>query len=187
MLLLLLVYYNLAPHGVDALPVPSVDEYIPPTRFDLRFCRTLWGIVSSCLATIFSCTWVAVHRNIPDPTSRWYTVALVRVGITLRALLAPELIFYWAVQQWFVAGDIATVNERARKERIPTEEQKVIEGNTIIAKNTNAMADDRAAQMSEGFAPQVDQVIVGGMAKDDEVLARDDESMLVHCVSSTFR
>jgi hypothetical protein len=179
LLLLLLVYYNL-PHGVDAVPVPSVDEYIPPACFDLRYCRTIWNIVSSCLATIFSCTWVAVHRNIPDPASRWYTVALMRGGITLWALLAPELIFYWAIQQWFVAGDIASVNERARKERIATEEQKVVEGNTIIAKNTNAVANDRTAQMSEG---QVDQIIGDGMTKDDKVLAKDDESMLVHCDS----
>lgn len=30
-------------------------------------CRTVWNIIWSCLITIFACTWVVVHPNIPQP------------------------------------------------------------------------------------------------------------------------
>ncbi|KAJ7848851.1 hypothetical protein B0H14DRAFT_2582815 [Mycena olivaceomarginata] len=29
--------------------------------------RTLFGIVSGCLATVSACTWVSVHPNVPGP------------------------------------------------------------------------------------------------------------------------
>ncbi|OAX39393.1 hypothetical protein K503DRAFT_799686 [Rhizopogon vinicolor AM-OR11-026] len=43
--------------------------------------RTLSDIIWNCVATLFACTWTAIHPNIP-------------------ALFAPELIITWAAQQF---------------------------------------------------------------------------------------
>ncbi|KZP34107.1 hypothetical protein FIBSPDRAFT_1035948 [Athelia psychrophila] len=78
---------------------------------DITHCRTIWNIIWSCLATIFACAWVAVHRNVPDPTSSLIRVNLDRVAITICALLVPEYMVGWAVRQWLVARRIAEGNE----------------------------------------------------------------------------
>ena len=117
-MLLLLVYHNLALRAVGAIPITSGDENVSSTCFDLRQCRSIWSIIWSCLVTISLCTWVAIHRNMPDPTSQWHSVTLARLGMAVWALLAPELILFWAIQQWLVAGEIAHINEKAKKDRI---------------------------------------------------------------------
>ena len=54
--------------------------------------RSIRDIFWSCLATIFACSWISVHPNIPAPNeSRW--------RVFLRRL---ELMF-WALRQWLVA------------------------------------------------------------------------------------
>ncbi|KAF8173475.1 hypothetical protein BJ912DRAFT_822147, partial [Pholiota molesta] len=61
--------------------------------------RTVNDIVISCLATIFACTWSAIHPNIPAITdSAWHSFHRW-VTIMICALLAPEWMTYWAVQQ----------------------------------------------------------------------------------------
>jgi hypothetical protein len=53
--------------------------------------------------TIFTCTWIAIHPNIPGPDEKWTTVGLRRLGIMGAALMAPELVIAWAVRQWMVS------------------------------------------------------------------------------------
>ncbi|PBK87170.1 hypothetical protein ARMGADRAFT_876665, partial [Armillaria gallica] len=71
--------------------------------------RTLFNIVWSCLATMFACTWLSVHPNVPDPniTTRGpisYTIERVKIMVT--AILAPEVIVAWAAQQFIVAWKV---------------------------------------------------------------------------------
>ena len=56
----------------DASPVPSVDNRSLAVTHctDLSHCRPIWNIVWSCLVTIFSCTWIAVHINVSYPKKR---------------------------------------------------------------------------------------------------------------------
>ncbi|KAF9473622.1 hypothetical protein BDN70DRAFT_885670 [Pholiota conissans] len=61
--------------------------------------RTVNDIVLSCFATIFACTWSAIHPNIPAPTDCWWTRFKRQVTIMIYALLAPELITIWALRQ----------------------------------------------------------------------------------------
>lgn len=45
-----------------------VDGSASPQRCgDIDHCRTLNGIIQSCLVTILACVWFAVHRNVPAP------------------------------------------------------------------------------------------------------------------------
>ncbi|KAK0432182.1 hypothetical protein EV421DRAFT_2024131 [Armillaria borealis] len=68
--------------------------------------RTLLNIIWSCLTTIFACTWLAVHPNVP---SHNITVkgrmagAIERMKIWAFTILAPEAIVGWAVEQFIVA------------------------------------------------------------------------------------
>ncbi|KIK65966.1 hypothetical protein GYMLUDRAFT_158087, partial [Collybiopsis luxurians FD-317 M1] len=73
---------------------------------------TLFGILSSCFSVIFICVWVAIHPNVPAVKRSSYRVLFDKLCITFVALLAPELIVSWAVQQWIVARRILKKYEK---------------------------------------------------------------------------
>ena len=102
---------------------------------DIHTCRTLYSIVQTCLATIFACVWVAVHRNIPapksvpDPNSNpgpiekatqwlWSKIRDLRQPFIVFSvtLLAPEWVLAWAVRQRFRAHRLAKELEEAKAE-----------------------------------------------------------------------
>ena len=73
---------------------------------------------------IFSCTWVAVHPNIPCPKKRegknhfqrWIRNPFLsfvehRLLLFIWVLLVPEYILAWAIQQYLRAQKIANGNE----------------------------------------------------------------------------
>ncbi|KAK0439303.1 uncharacterized protein EV420DRAFT_1279663, partial [Desarmillaria tabescens] len=71
--------------------------------------RTLWNIIWGCLVTIFACTWLSVHRNVPGRklTERgWFFRSLDRAETMVIAVLAPEVIVAWAASQLIVAWKI---------------------------------------------------------------------------------
>ncbi|KAG2136382.1 uncharacterized protein EDB93DRAFT_1169690 [Suillus bovinus] len=69
--------------------------------------RSLWDIIWSCVATLFACTWTAIHPNIPGMDEGKFTVFSRRLGIMMMALIAPELIITWATVQFLSARDTA--------------------------------------------------------------------------------
>ncbi|KAF8801596.1 hypothetical protein BYT27DRAFT_7235694 [Phlegmacium glaucopus] len=69
--------------------------------------RSIWDIIWSCLATIFACSWVSIHPNIPGPKEKSWRITLRRVGYMFWTILAPELVIYWAMRQYFGARRIA--------------------------------------------------------------------------------
>lgn len=98
--------------GIAALAVPAIIESTDAKCLDLTHCRTLWNILWSCFGTIFAITWVAIHRDVPDPHSGALRVTLERVAITILTLLVPECVVAWAVRQWLMASYIAKRNEK---------------------------------------------------------------------------
>ena len=126
MLFLLFLYHLLQDVSIAAGPIPIIeDRSLAENRCtDLTHCRTIWGIVWSCLVTIFSCTWVAVHPNIPCPKKReadgWIqrciynpllSFAEHRFPLFVCALLVPEYVLAWAIRQYLRARDMASVNK----------------------------------------------------------------------------
>ena len=112
-----LLCYSLA-HSIGASPVPPFDspEFDPNSCGVLTRCRTIWNIIWSCLITIFSCIWVAIHLNIPCPKKRgakncfqrWIRNPLLsfaehRPPLFVCALLVPEYILAWAIRQYLRA------------------------------------------------------------------------------------
>ena len=99
MLLLLLLVYHFVQQGVDALVIPVTRTLIeidspsitPPACLDIRYCRQISGIVIGCFTTIFACTWVSLHHNVPPPGTarsvRWAN----RIALAVVALFLPEV------------------------------------------------------------------------------------------------
>lgn len=65
--------------------------------------RTLIDITRSCILTIAACVYRAIHPNIPNPEASRWKVHLERFQVTLLALIAPELVIFWAIRQWLGA------------------------------------------------------------------------------------
>ncbi|KAG2353829.1 hypothetical protein BDR07DRAFT_1308129 [Suillus spraguei] len=75
--------------------------------------RTLWSIISSCVLTLFACTYTAIHTNIPSPEDSPIVLLLRRLWIMIVALIAPELIVVWALRQWLGARFITREFEKS--------------------------------------------------------------------------
>ncbi|KAF9477307.1 hypothetical protein BDN70DRAFT_838058 [Pholiota conissans] len=65
--------------------------------------RSVGELVWGCLATVFACSWVAVHPNIPPQDSTSLQRALIRFELMLWTILAPEIIVLWSAKQWIAA------------------------------------------------------------------------------------
>ena len=130
MLFLLFVYYLVQWASTDASPVPFIDNRSLAVNHctDLSHCRSIWNIVWSCLVTIFSCTWVAIHPNVPSPKKReangWIEICIWnpllsfaehRLPLFVCALLVPEYVLAWAIRQFLSARKIANQDKSESK------------------------------------------------------------------------
>ncbi|KAF8217188.1 hypothetical protein K438DRAFT_1435554, partial [Mycena galopus ATCC 62051] len=69
--------------------------------------RTLFSIIQNCLTTIFLCTWVSVHLNVPPAGLGLVAGTWRKLQMLLITLIAPELMFGFAARQYLVAKWIA--------------------------------------------------------------------------------
>ncbi|PVF91974.1 hypothetical protein CPB86DRAFT_845393 [Serendipita vermifera] len=122
-MLVLLVLYHLA--FTNALPFADLSSEILSPRAtqtcdDINECRKLIDIIWSCLTTIFACTWLTLHPNIPprrihDKNLNFLQKRILAIKQFLRhqlppflvALIAPEWILARAMQQWTIARQIS--------------------------------------------------------------------------------
>jgi hypothetical protein len=110
-------------HGftAQASSTPAVPvEYLNASSSckDINNCGTLLGIIWSCITTIFLCTWVAVHPNIPEPVvtsdmkfwdrlvHKISSLFVEKIPLFICALLVPEYILAWAIRQHLMARKI---------------------------------------------------------------------------------
>ena len=71
--------------------------------------RSLWDILWSCLATIFACSWVSIHPNIPSPNESSWRIFLRRLKLMFWAVVFPEMIVTWALRQWLGARHLEKI------------------------------------------------------------------------------
>ncbi|TFK59599.1 hypothetical protein BDN72DRAFT_965993 [Pluteus cervinus] len=127
-ILLVLAYFS----GSQALPLPSSaitsSSPIPdildgdPSKTSSSSSRTLYSIVQSCLFTFFACVYQAIHPNIPNPSASRWRIRKERLIVMAYMLLVPELVIYWAAEQWCSAREIADlINDRVL-EKLETKE-----------------------------------------------------------------
>ena len=113
---MILMLYSLFLHVSDAILAYSPPPLLP--RSDDLFHqreinpnkliqRSEWNIVWSCFATIFACSWVAIHPNIPAPLDSSIRVIVRRLMLMGCMLIVPELVIVWAIREWFSAHEIA--------------------------------------------------------------------------------
>ncbi|KZP18182.1 hypothetical protein FIBSPDRAFT_745779, partial [Athelia psychrophila] len=99
-MLFLFLIHHLFQEGANALPIPSTDASDPgtlPSCLDIRYCRQTSDIVIGCLVTVFACTWVSLHPNVPKPgTSSWGKLGN-QVLFAVMALFLPEIIAIMAM------------------------------------------------------------------------------------------
>ena len=105
--LLSILYFSHWAIRASPLPLP-IDISNAPAGVQLPTCacihqRSITDILWSCFATLFACTWLSVHPNIPGPDEGFWKIALRRLELMLWTLLGPELIIAWAARQWLAA------------------------------------------------------------------------------------
>ena len=105
--LLPILYVSLQAIRASPLPLP-IDISNVPADLQLLTCtcvdqRSLSDILWSCFATIFACTWLSVHPNMPGPDEMSWKITLRRLELMFWSLICPEMIILWACRQWFAA------------------------------------------------------------------------------------
>lgn len=130
--------YSLAINSSSVSYAPGTSDLSAATNStaadscdDIHTCRTLYSIVQTCLATIFACVWVAVHRNISGPKPRdtrssnvviratqWLLAKILdqrqSIVVFVVTLIAPEWVLAWAIRQAIRARKLAKELEEAR-------------------------------------------------------------------------
>ncbi|KAJ6494184.1 hypothetical protein C8R45DRAFT_1212269 [Mycena sanguinolenta] len=102
MLLILVAVHLLSQDSITApLPHPPDARATTDSCNDINSCRTLFSVVWGCLATIFACTWVSVHPNVPPPNQNSLQLFWRRLKMMLIAIIAPEVIVGFAARQFF--------------------------------------------------------------------------------------
>ncbi|KAJ3479731.1 hypothetical protein NLI96_g8858 [Meripilus lineatus] len=69
-------------------------------NIDIKSRRDRVDIAISCISTIFLCTWVAFHPNIPGPEEPKWKVFMRRIGCMIGGILAPEIYVLLAARQF---------------------------------------------------------------------------------------
>ncbi|KIM21645.1 hypothetical protein M408DRAFT_80279 [Serendipita vermifera MAFF 305830] len=113
MLILILAYHLIQGVQSEADPIWVAIEPRDGDLCDREIGqRSVWIIIWSCLTTIFLCTWVAAHPN--HWTEEWlwdplHEIVTYKLPLFLWALIVPEYILAWAVQQYLQAGRMLTI------------------------------------------------------------------------------
>ncbi|KAJ7204978.1 hypothetical protein GGX14DRAFT_645527 [Mycena pura] len=118
MLILLLLVHLLSNKADASRGLPPVLRAPDDSCDDINNCRRLFDIVWGCLTTIFACTWVSVHPNVPPPDPnpldsfwpklKWRIIVTTgplwrRLKLMLIAVIAPELMVGFAARQFIAA------------------------------------------------------------------------------------
>ncbi|KAJ7227743.1 hypothetical protein B0H12DRAFT_239311 [Mycena haematopus] len=104
MLLVLILIHLLSRNRSATTPAHPLDARASTDSCDgINKCRKLFDVVWSCLATIFACTWVSVHPNVPPADQSPLMLFWVRLKMMLIAIIAPEVMVGFSAVQCFAA------------------------------------------------------------------------------------
>ncbi|KAF7337373.1 hypothetical protein MSAN_02263300 [Mycena sanguinolenta] len=106
-MLLILAAFHLLSKNSHALSHPQAPQARTSSDScdDINSCRTLFDIVWGCLATIFACTWVSVHPNVPPPNQSSVQFFWLKLKMMLIAIVAPEIMVGFAARQFFASRE----------------------------------------------------------------------------------
>lgn len=94
-----------------ALWTHIASGWVPSPNF-----RGTSDILQSCIATLISCVYTAIHLNVPpgEVKGRWSTI-LEKLKWVAVAILAPEIVLYNAVSQFLEARWLQKELKRLRR------------------------------------------------------------------------
>ncbi|KAJ7257632.1 hypothetical protein C8J57DRAFT_1721021 [Mycena rebaudengoi] len=98
MISLLFLVHTLSGHNLNLRATALTDSCD-----DINNCRKLFDIIWGCLITIFACTWVSVHPNVPPPNKSPLALLWRRLKMMLIAIIAPEVMVGFAARQFFIS------------------------------------------------------------------------------------
>ncbi|KIM34938.1 hypothetical protein M413DRAFT_79894, partial [Hebeloma cylindrosporum] len=101
--------YSFALPTLSDIPIDTPSSFFTrdADRFNTVCPRTTFSIFWSCLSTIFTCTWIAIHTNIPGPKDTKLVVFRRRLVLMAYALIMPEMLLVWAGRQHRAAGRLS--------------------------------------------------------------------------------
>ena len=77
--------------------------------------RGTWGLIQTCLLTLFLCVYTAVHLNVLPHQSKKQSF-FRRIRATLLACVAPEFMLVYAMYQWSLAKQLQSQLNRLGKD-----------------------------------------------------------------------
>ncbi|KLO14054.1 hypothetical protein SCHPADRAFT_330903 [Schizopora paradoxa] len=85
-------------------------------------CRGTFNIALLCLSTTLICIWSSVHRDIPFERLSTFCSLRRDAPLVLVALFAPELMFYFALNQYICARSVFRFASELESFRVPSDE-----------------------------------------------------------------
>ena len=101
-LCLLVLIENVSSHDISAQlaaangNTTTLKTQIAPGYVEMAHIRGTFEIVWSCLVTLTACIYSAIHHDVPAPNKGKWPLLLTKVGMAVAALLAPELVLFYA-------------------------------------------------------------------------------------------
>ncbi|KAF5310086.1 hypothetical protein D9619_010536 [Psilocybe cf. subviscida] len=135
--------------------------------------RTVYSIVKSCLLTIFACVWKSAHPNINGPRDSWWTRTKRKLITMLYAVITPELMLLWALNQRQAAKVIA---ERYNKEFAIIEKTQISFWGKVVGlfrplpEETTWRGEGQSWTVTHGFFIQMGGFILYNNGRPKEVL-----------------
>lgn len=107
--LVVCVYLFNSPNLIRMLRQYFFTEVLPTldtTPSILRH-RSILDIICTCAATIFTCTWVSVHPNVPEYGESAWRSARRRLSLMFWTIVALEMTILRAMREWHGARTLA--------------------------------------------------------------------------------
>ena len=102
--LLSILYFSIRASPLPlAIDISNAPASVQLATYTCIHQRSITDILWSCFATLFACTWLSIHPNMPGPDEGFWKITLRRLKIMLWVLICPELIIAWAARQWLAA------------------------------------------------------------------------------------
>ncbi|KAK4160306.1 hypothetical protein QBC43DRAFT_293033, partial [Cladorrhinum sp. PSN259] len=98
----------------------SLNQVKAPAWVDSPNTRGTADILFSCMLTLFACVYTALHLNIPERNATTFQLFTRKLKWVFVALVAPEVVLWFAADQYFTARKISQHLRLVEREKYGT-------------------------------------------------------------------